>query len=157
MIVVSSRIVDHKIRRRKVQHIVSWHERLLLLLLNVGVIALFLIATTLTPWQDKRGTHQQLGLPPCAFYISFKCPCPACGMTTAWASAVRGDLIHAFQVNVGGTLLVIAASVAVPWLCVSTWYGRWVGWKPSAVQFAWIAALFVGITLTDWLLRLWVR
>ncbi|NBO19844.1 MAG: DUF2752 domain-containing protein, partial [Proteobacteria bacterium] len=38
----------------------------------------------LTPDARGLGTHEQLGLPPCGFYLWYGLPCPSCGMTTSW-------------------------------------------------------------------------
>ncbi len=79
-----------------------------------GALAILLLAATLTPSDSGLGTHQQLGLPPCTWPFAFGMPCPACGMTTAFAHAVRGDLLSSFLAQPFGALLALAtAMVAV--------------------------------------------
>ena len=57
-----------------------------LLVLGAGVLAL---SRWLTPSAAGFGTHTQLGLPPCGFLQVFGIPCPACGLTTAFAHAAH--------------------------------------------------------------------
>ena len=64
-------------------------QRIALVVLALALLALLVTAGTLTPDEQGFGTHQQLGLPPCTFYLVFKRPCPACGMTTSWAWLLR--------------------------------------------------------------------
>jgi len=112
------------------------------------------VACLLEPSSQHRGTHQQLGLPPCTFVVLFGRPCPACGMTTAWAHLVRGEWIEAFRANVGGTLLAVLNLVAVPWLLLSAACGRWLGWAPGDSAVAWAILLIALVTLIDWGVRL---
>ena len=106
-------------------------------------------------WRSRRccepsppgyGTHQQLGLPPCTFWVLFGRPCPTCGMTTAWAHLMRGEWLDACRANAGGALLGLLAMVAAPWLLGSA-DSRPIGWAlaPSERAAAWISAIrFVG-------------
>ena len=97
-------------------------------------------ARCLVPDPRGLGTHQQLGLPPCTFRVLFGRPCPACGMTTAWANVLRGRLPPALRANVTGTLLCGLDLAAVGWLgfrscAVDGWAGRPTatpapGWPP---------------------------
>ena len=80
--------------------------------------------------------------------------CPACGMTTAWAHLVRGQLVGAFRANVGGALLGILDLVAVPWLLASAWRRRWIGLVPNATALAWVIGSIMVVTLIDWAVRL---
>lgn len=112
------------------------------------------VACFLEPSPQHRGTHQQLGLPPCTFVLVFGLPCPTCGMTTAWAHLVRGEWIEALRANVGGTLLALLNLVAVPWLLLSAARGRWLGWAPSDSATAWTALAIATVTIVDWCVRL---
>ena len=115
-----------------------------------------LLATAewLKPSPLRHGTHQQLGLPPCTFLALFGRPCPTCGMTTAWAHLVRGQVIGALRVNVGGTLLAVVAAIAVPWLLGSAARGRWLGMVPNGTAAACISTTILLVILIDWLVRL---
>jgi hypothetical protein len=54
--------------------------RIFVLLGGFGLIALLATARWLTPDARGLGTHEQLGLPPCGFYLWYGLPCPSCGM-----------------------------------------------------------------------------
>ena len=112
------------------------------------------IATQLTPDPRDRGTHQQMGLPPCTVVVLFGHRCPACGMTTSWAHLVRGHWVDAFRANVGGALLGILDVIAVPWLFFAAARGRWLGWVPDTNVVAWVMAAVMVVTMIDWVVRL---
>src|SRR5262245_31491696 len=63
-----------------------------LLAAAAGVIAVLALARWLEPSPLGYGTHRQLGLLPCSFRRITGYPCPSCGMTTAFAWFVRGQL-----------------------------------------------------------------
>ena len=115
---------------------------------------MLLVARTLTPDDRGHGTHEQLGLPPCTFYLVFHRPCPACGMTTAWAWLLRGSVGRALAANAGGTLLAILSLAAVPWLLVSAFRGRWLGGVPGDRTVAGMALLVCLVTAAQWLWRI---
>lgn len=106
-------------------------RRVALALLAAILLTLLVTARMLTPDVHGRGTHEQLGLPPCAFSVLFHRPCPACGMTTSWAWLLRGNVRKALAANAGGALLAMVGMMAVPWLLVSAIRGWWFAWTPS--------------------------
>ena len=120
----------------------------------VGLLMLLAAAAWLKPSPLRHGTHQQLGLPPCTFWVLFGRPCPTCGMTTAWAHLVRGQVIGALRANVGGTLLAVVAMIAMPWLLGSAARGRWLGMAPNGAVAACISTTILLVILIDWLVRL---
>jgi hypothetical protein len=132
----------------------SGRDRLLAFMLGLGLLGLLAVAAFLKPDPRGLGTHQQFGLPPCTFRFLFGRPCPTCGMTTAWAHLVRGQLIGALRANVGGTLLGLLAMVSVPWLLVSAVRGRWLGWAPNSTVIACIGSAILLVTLIEWGIRL---
>lgn len=78
----------------------------------------FLVAQVLTPYEPDGtlkllGTHQQLGLPPCGFLTIFQIPCPGCGMTTAFALVVRGDLAAGWQANSAGVVIAFVLAISM--------------------------------------------
>jgi len=89
------------------------------LLVLLGAVGLGL---ALTPSPTGVGTHSQLGLPPCGFYVMTGKPCPTCGVTTAFVEAAHGHLGRAlvtqpfgcllFVLTAGGALALVAALVA---------------------------------------------
>jgi len=126
-------------------------------LLAIGLLALLGAAALVSPDAGGRGTHQQFGLPPCTFRVVFGLPCPTCGMTTAWAYLVRGELGSAFAANVGGALTAILAVALVPWLLCAVAWGRWLGWAPNSKVVGWMAVGITLLTLIDWGVRLLAR
>lgn len=66
----------------------------------------------LTPDPSGRGTHRQLGLPGCLVCrVSGASRCPSCGLTTAFAYAMRGDFEAARRCN-SAALVAFALSWA---------------------------------------------
>lgn len=72
------------------------------------------VAAVLEPDPLGYGTHTQLGLPPCGFRSLTGMPCPGCGLTTAFAHAVRGDWPSALDANPLGVVLFIIVCVSIP-------------------------------------------
>jgi len=54
------------------------------LVLLFPTVIILTIALILDPDPSGIGTHQQLGLHPCSFWLWFEIPCPVCGMTTTF-------------------------------------------------------------------------
>jgi len=101
----------------------------LLIVLALGVLAVFAVALRLNPYQRdgsprQLATHQQLGLPPCSFLEITGYPCPSCGMTTSFSLLIRGDLFAALQANWVGALLAGFCLLFVPWAILGAWLGR---------------------------------
>jgi hypothetical protein len=128
----------------------SRRHRLMLVAAAAGLVALLAVAWVLTPDERGHGTHQQLGLPPCTFFLLFGRPCPSCGMTTAWVRLVHGHVAEALRANIGGTLLGLLAVVSVPWLLVSAVCGRWLPARPGPVPATWLSAGIGVVTLIQW-------
>jgi hypothetical protein len=116
-------------------------------------LALLAIARWLDPDPAGHGTHRQLGLPPCTFVKLFGKPCPSCGMTTAWAHLVRGQIARAADVNLGGAILGVTAVLASPWLIVSAARGRWMLARPTELGLVVYAAILAVVAGVDWWMR----
>lgn len=76
-----------------------------------AALAILFTAAWLQPEPREMGTHRQLGLPPCGFYVTTGLPCPTCGMTTAFAYAVRGQVIQSIRAQAAGFILALATVV----------------------------------------------
>jgi hypothetical protein len=125
-----------------------------LVVLAVALSGVLGIAGWLEPDDRGFGTHEQLGLPPCAFRALVRIPCPSCGMTTSFAYAVRGRLLSAASTNPGGCLLAIGAAGMIPWCLASAAMGRTIGIR-SPERAAIVTVLTVlGISLLGWAVRL---
>lgn len=120
---------------------------------GLALLALLGIAACLRPDPSGRGTHQQLGLPPCTFAFLVGRPCPSCGMTTSWSLLLHGHPWRALEANTGGVLLALAALVTGPWLIASAWLGRALG-RPSDAWWVSLAALVAIVTLVQWAWRM---
>ena len=90
--------------------------------LGMIAAALLAVAAWLPPSPAGIGTHEVLGLPPCPFHALTGIPCPACGMTTAFAHVARGDVGAALRAQPLGAalaLLCAAAVIATPILALA--------------------------------------
>jgi len=124
--------------------------------LGLGSLLLLLTAAWLTPDASGRGTHQQLGLPPCTMIFLFGTPCPSCGMTTSWAHFVRGEIVASLRANAGGTLLAMVAVVVAAISSITAVAGRWIVPPPGQLVCLLAALGIVAVTLVDWLVRIGV-
>jgi len=89
-------------------------ERAVSAILAALAITVLGVAAWLQPASNGIGTHQALGLAPCGWVVGMNLPCPTCGMTTAFAHAVRGSLWESARVQPMGMLLAVGtAAVAV--------------------------------------------
>jgi len=89
-------------------------ERALWCGLVLGSAAVLFIGAMLEPDARGYGTHAQLGLPPCGFLSWTGCPCPGCGLTTAFAHAVRGEWLSAAAANPLGLALFVVVCASIP-------------------------------------------
>ena len=101
----------------------SWLERVLWLSVAAAGLTVLGIAAFIDPDPRGFGTHTQLGLPPCGFLALTGFPCPGCGLTTAFAHGVRGDLWLAGVSNPLGVLLFAIVVVSIPTALVAAWRG----------------------------------
>lgn len=92
----------------------TWVSRITWAILFSGPLAVLITAALLTPVDTGNGTHMQLGLPPCGFFVYTGYPCPGCGLTTAFAHMIRLELSGAFHANPFGILLFLATAAMVP-------------------------------------------
>ena len=120
----------------------------------LGIVTLVVLRLGVSPDERGHGTHEQLGLPACASMELFGVPCPGCGITTATAWAVRGELREAFLVQPFGLLLVLAFPLYVLWVLQGVVRGRDLGRDLGAIpRKPWVG---VGIALAAgaWLYKL---
>ena len=89
-------------------------QRLLWLSVAGGCAAALVVAATIEPSPSGYGTHTQLGLPPCGFLLLTGSPCPGCGLTTAFAHAIRGDWTLAIGANPLGLALFVMTCCCIP-------------------------------------------
>lgn len=107
------------------------------------------VSAWLTPDQRGLGSHQRLGYPPCTFVAMFGYPCPTCGMTTAFAHTVRGELVSAFSAQPAGLGLALATIAAG---CLSlgvvltgkVWAVNWCRVSPTHVTLGVLLLVLLG-------------
>ncbi len=128
--------------------------RLIAGIVLVGCVGILSASAYLMPEQSGIGTHQQLGSAPCSRLMLTGYPCPTCGMTTAFAHAVRGELFYAFHAQPAGlalallTMLIVLVSTSV----VITGKVLAVNWyRVSPAKVTLVAA---AVILTGWLYKL---
>ncbi|MHC5112611.1 MAG: DUF2752 domain-containing protein [Planctomycetota bacterium] len=127
-----------------------FRARLIAFAVLAAGLVLFGTAIWLKPSEDGLGTHRQLGLPPCSSIALFGLPCPTCGMTTAFALAVRGKWMAAFQAQPAGLLLAIAALIGTTVSGISAISGAF--WHPNWYRISiprWTIGLLV-LILCGW-------
>jgi len=125
-----------------------------LLAAAAGLALPLLLAGWLVPDPRGMGTHEQLGLPACGFYTRFGVRCPTCGMTTAWAHMVRGQVGPALRASAAGSLLAVVDAAGAAWLLVCAMWGRWWPAPLRPTTMAWIAGTAVAAALGEWAVRL---
>jgi hypothetical protein len=131
-------------------------QRFGLVIAAVAMAGTLGLAAWITPDRRGYGTHEQLGLPPCAFRKVTGVVCPSCGMTTSFAYLVRGQVGRAARVNLGGCALAVSFVGLIPWCLVSASVGRTIG-PQSLDRLALIGMLLVlGLSLLGWAIRILV-
>lgn len=107
------------------------------------------VAAWLSPDRSGMGTHTQLGRPPCTWPMLLGYPCPTCGMTTAFAHTVRGELPAAFRAQPAGLVLamgtIVAAVVSLGVLMTGrVWAVNWYRVSPSWVPLGLVLLILAG-------------
>lgn len=131
--------------------ILSRAHRILLAITAILLATLLALAAIVEPDPKGFGTHTQLGFSECFVVRQWGVRCPSCGMTTAWARLLNGDVIAAVAANVGGVVLCVLAVVAVPWLLAAAATGRWWYLRPGIGLIFPLFAVVALIVLFDWM------
>ena len=121
---------------------------------SVILLGLLLTASQLTPSEKGFGTHQQLGLNPCASITWFGVQCPTCGMTTSWSNLMHGRVWNALKANVPGSLLACLGLVTAPVMIYSSAKNKWPTWWPREVIWSFIGVAFIILLFLDWIRRI---
>jgi len=117
-------------------------------------VGLLSVAGWVTPDASGLGSHRQLGFPACTSVMLTGYPCPTCGMTTAFAHTVRGQLISAFSAQPAGLLLALGTIAAAACSLLVLLTGiiptpNWYRISPSRVVLIVAAVILLG-----WLIKL---
>lgn len=118
----------------------------------VGYAAVLALAAWLTPAPSGLGTHMELHLPPCGFYVLFHKPCPSCGMTTSFSWLMHGRPVEALRAQPAG-VGVFAVGLVV-WLYLPL---GWAKRRPFIHILESRAALPLILGLIALILGVWVR
>lgn len=130
-------------------------ERLVNLGLAVCAALVLAVAWRLAPDTRGHGTHEALGLPPCNFLVITGLPCLSCGMTTAFAHCVRGDLWASLRAQPFGFLLAVGTVLALPALLASALTGRSLAIPLARVPWKWPGFALLGLLLGAWAYKIW--
>ncbi len=76
----------------------------------LACLVLLSVAAFLSPTHEGHGTHEQLGLAPCAWVALFDKPCPTCGMTTSFAHTADASYLTAASTQPLGFLLALGVA-----------------------------------------------
>ncbi|MCG3128749.1 MAG: hypothetical protein CHACPFDD_03640 [Phycisphaerae bacterium] len=87
----------------------GWWRRSGAAVVALAALGPLVVAVRLQPSPAGYGTHTQLGDGPCGMLVVTGLPCPTCGMTTAFAHAVRGRWLRAAYAQPAGFVLALAA------------------------------------------------
>ena len=128
-------------------------QRLLWWSLVGGCVLVLAASAAIEPDARGYGTHTQLGLPPCGFLLLSGSPCPGCGLTTAFAYAIRGHWSLAASANPLGLALFLVVCFCIP-LGVTAALRGW-SLDAAVKRFAlhrWALAL-AGAAVVVWVVR----
>ena len=122
--------------------------------LALAIVGVLTVALRLQPDPRGYGTHEQIGLGPCAFLASTGRPCPSCGMTTSFAWFVRCDPVRSWGANPAGSLIAPTCLVSIPWLLAASIRGRPAPFRTLEQPLVVLAVALVALTLLSWTVRL---
>lgn len=128
--------------------------RCFLLLLAAGLAAMLGVGRRLEPDPRGFGTHERLGLGPCAFAAMTGRRCPSCGMTTAVAHATRGRLDRAWESNPAGASLAVVSVPLIGWLISCSWKRRPIGSRTVEGPLLVLLLAIVAVGAAFWLIRI---
>lgn len=119
---------------------ISGKERALCAGLAFMLLAPLAVGAFLAPDVRGHGTHEQLGLPPCAAMQLLGIPCMFCGMTTSVTWFVHGHPMQSFLVQPAAAALVVCGTAVAGGLgCVAV-LGRvpegWQRWRGPGMRVA---------------------
>lgn len=123
-------------------------------ILAAAMLAVLALASRLEPNPRGYGTHEQMGLGPCAFLASTGRFCPSCGLTTSFAWFMRGKLARSWGANPAGSLLAPTGLALIPWLLAVAARGRPAPFRTPEQPLVVLAVAAVAVTLLSWTVRM---
>ncbi len=122
--------------------------------LALANLAVLVVALRLEPDPRGHGTHEQIGLGPCAFLATTGRPCPSCGMTTSFAWFVRGRPDRSWGANPAGALIAPTCLASIPWLLAASIRGRPAPFRSPEQPLVVVSVALVALTLLSWTARM---
>ena len=120
------------------------------LILSMCALAVLVTATMLPPSPTGIGTHQQMGLPQCAWMAVSGIPCPTCGMTTSFSHFVRGNWVASFYVQPMGFVLALLSGTIF-------WAGLYIALTARPIHrlihqlpMVWLVGAFMAFGIAAW-------
>jgi hypothetical protein len=132
----------------------GWATRGLLLAFALALLSMLVVARRLEPDPRGFGTHERLGLWPCAFRATTGRPCPTCGMTTSFAWFVRVEPVRSWRANPAGSLLAPTCLILIPWLSLVSARGNPAPFRTLEQPLVALAVAIVALTLVSWTVRM---
>ena len=121
---------------------------------GIVIVVVFAVAVWVTPDPRGFGTHQQLGMPPCAFRALVGINCPHCGLTTSFSWFVRGRFQKSIEPNPSRFILPIASVLVLIWSVVVSIRGSFVIIHEPGRFFLLGFAGWVLVSILIWLFKL---
>jgi hypothetical protein len=125
----------------------------------LGPLLLVAFGAWLRPDPRGYGTHEKLGLPPCALMKWLHVPCPGCGVTTSVALAAHGRILDSARTQPFGLLVALAIPAVAIWAIAGHLRGRdlyrdltsvrlgaWTWWLAGAIALAWAYKIAVVVS-----------
>jgi len=120
----------------------------------LGPVLLAVLAFFVSPDPRGHGTHEKLGLPPCAMMEWLRVPCPGCGVTTSVALAAHGRISDAARTQPFGLVVTLGIIVAAAWALAGHFRGRDLHRDLNAIRLApWLWTLGGALALS-WLYKI---
>jgi hypothetical protein len=110
----------------------------------------------LTPDPQGLGSHQELGLPPCGFFLATGCPCPTCGCTTAVSHFAHGQILASLLCQPFGFAVALIATLLIPLTLLGALTGKWMGPSGFTLGWYWPTWVFggVGLLIAAWIYKI---
>ena len=99
-------------------------ERLLHVVVVLFVLGVYAALIGLESDARGHGTHEQLGMAPCAWPMRYGIPCPTCGVTTSATHLLQLRPLTAFATQPFGALLTLLGLVYVVTAVRYVWRGE---------------------------------
>ncbi|HQY87471.1 MAG TPA: DUF2752 domain-containing protein [Tepidisphaeraceae bacterium] len=132
----------------------KWFTRVSAFVIALGCMTVLTIGAILNPDPSGMETHRQLGLGSCALLQNTGIPCLTCGMTTAYAHMLHGNVYKSFITQPMGAILCFATGIAL-WASLyvaatglpgALWLNRF----PTMRQ----VVVFIALMLSAWIYKL---